>query len=182
MNIHVITTANHVYTCYGRHTLQLAIIYTKYYKSLFLRRIDIAVKKINHVNFLKEFHVELGYLRDEDWQVLRNIASATLSGGVGSSPMPVGKSMLNSLTQKEDINEYARCVRYERVMTMYKVDISLSVAAPSSVRHPQNGRRCDGVSCAINHATNTTTHLLPALICGTTTKRPSGAEALLSVS
>ncbi|POM73745.1 LOW QUALITY PROTEIN: Hypothetical protein PHPALM_9379 [Phytophthora palmivora] len=73
------------------YSLQLAIKYKKYYKSLFLGLVDLAVinayivfnarragtgqKKVNHVKFLKQLHLELCQLRDEDWEGLRNITS-----------------------------------------------------------------------------------------------------------
>ncbi|ETO85715.1 hypothetical protein F444_00650 [Phytophthora nicotianae P1976] len=70
-----------------RYSLQLAIKYKKYYKSLFLGLVDLAIinayivynqrrskdglRKVSHVKFLKQLHLELCQLRDRDWESLR---------------------------------------------------------------------------------------------------------------
>ncbi|KAG2840833.1 hypothetical protein PC111_g3317 [Phytophthora cactorum] len=69
-----------------RHSLQLARRYRKYYKSLFLGLIDMAIinafivfncrwtrdgeRKLSHVQYLKQLHLELSQLQAEDWQQL----------------------------------------------------------------------------------------------------------------
>uniref|UniRef100_H3H361 PiggyBac transposable element-derived protein domain-containing protein n=1 Tax=Phytophthora ramorum TaxID=164328 RepID=H3H361_PHYRM len=72
-----------------RYSLQLARRYKKYYKSLFLGLIDLAIVnayivftcgraadgklKLSHVVFLKQLHLELCQLQQEDWQhILRH--------------------------------------------------------------------------------------------------------------
>ncbi|ETI30034.1 hypothetical protein F443_22847 [Phytophthora nicotianae P1569] len=72
-----------------RYSLQLARRYKKYYKSLFLGLLDLAIvnafiiynarrtsegkSKTSHVVFLKQLHLELCQLRPDDWnQLLRN--------------------------------------------------------------------------------------------------------------
>ncbi|GMF56984.1 unnamed protein product [Phytophthora fragariaefolia] len=78
-----------------RYSLQLAIKYKKYYKSLFLGLIDLAainpyvihnarraadgMRKLNHVKFLKKLHLELRQLRDDDWVSLLNPNETTPS-------------------------------------------------------------------------------------------------------
>lgn len=78
-----------------KYSLQLAIKYKKYYKSLFLGLVDLAVinayivynarraadgmKKLSHVKFLKKLHLQLCQLRDEDWHALLNNTDSTPS-------------------------------------------------------------------------------------------------------
>ncbi|KAG6611488.1 Pol protein [Phytophthora cinnamomi] len=66
------------------YSLQLAIKYKKYYKSLFLGLVDLAIinayivynarraadglKKMSHVKFLKKLHLELCQLTEDDWE------------------------------------------------------------------------------------------------------------------
>lgn len=70
-----------------RYSLQLCIKYKKYYKSLFLGLVDLAVinsyiifnaaraannmPKMSHVKFAKQLHLQLTQLREEDWATLR---------------------------------------------------------------------------------------------------------------
>uniref|UniRef100_H3GZJ6 PiggyBac transposable element-derived protein domain-containing protein n=1 Tax=Phytophthora ramorum TaxID=164328 RepID=H3GZJ6_PHYRM len=74
-----------------RYSLQLCIKYKKYYKGLFLGLVDLAIinsytvfnaacaasghPKMSHVKFLKELHLELCQLRDEDWEIVSTNAS-----------------------------------------------------------------------------------------------------------
>ncbi|KAG4058093.1 hypothetical protein PC123_g6933 [Phytophthora cactorum] len=76
-----------------RYSLQLAIKYKKYYKSLFLGLVDLAVinacivcnaRRIaggmrtgKHVKFLKQLDHELCQLREEDWKVLVSTETTT---------------------------------------------------------------------------------------------------------
>lgn len=69
-----------------RYSLQLAIKYKKYYKSLFLGLVDLAIinayiiynarrvadgqRKLSHVKFIKQMHLELCQLRPDDWEGL----------------------------------------------------------------------------------------------------------------
>uniref|UniRef100_H3GNA7 PiggyBac transposable element-derived protein domain-containing protein n=2 Tax=Phytophthora ramorum TaxID=164328 RepID=H3GNA7_PHYRM len=69
-----------------RYSLQLARRYKKYYKSLFLGLMDLAIinafiiynyrrvadgkSKVSHVRFLKELHLQLCQLQDDDWDQL----------------------------------------------------------------------------------------------------------------
>ncbi|KAK1930142.1 hypothetical protein P3T76_014376 [Phytophthora citrophthora] len=73
------------------YSLQLCIKYKKYYKGLFLGLVDLAIinayivfnaaraasehPKMSHVKFLKELHLELCQLRNEDWEILSTNAS-----------------------------------------------------------------------------------------------------------
>lgn len=73
-----------------RYSLQLCIKYKKYYKSLFLGLVDLAIinafivynarqtkannPKLTHVKFLKQLHLELCQLREEDWATLHDNA------------------------------------------------------------------------------------------------------------
>eukprot|EP00644_Phytophthora_capsici_P011837 jgi/Phyca11/106398/e_gw1.12.625.1 len=77
----------------NRYSLQLSIKYKKYYKSLFLGLIDLAVinayivfnarraadglSKLSHVKFLKQLHVELCQLQEDDWIGLRDNDEST---------------------------------------------------------------------------------------------------------
>ncbi|ETK88607.1 hypothetical protein L915_07162, partial [Phytophthora nicotianae] len=78
----------HDQLCLQRYSLQLCIKYKKYYKSLFLGLVDLAVinsynifnaaraarnlPKMSHVKFAKELHLELTLLREEDWDALQS--------------------------------------------------------------------------------------------------------------
>ncbi|POM71657.1 Hypothetical protein PHPALM_11741 [Phytophthora palmivora] len=77
-----------------RYSLQLAIKYKKYYKSLFLGLIDLALinayivhnagrasdgmRKLGHVKFMKQLHLELCQLREEGWEAL--LSSDSMEG------------------------------------------------------------------------------------------------------
>jgi hypothetical protein len=77
---------------FDRYSLQLAIKYKKYYKSLSLGLVDLAVvdayivhnarragdrlRKLSHVKLLKQLHLELCQLREEDWEWLRSTEDA----------------------------------------------------------------------------------------------------------
>lgn len=76
-------------SCCIRYSLQLALKYKKYYKSLFLGFIDLATvnafivynrrraidgkPKLSHVKFLKQLHLELTQLQETDWDALRAV-------------------------------------------------------------------------------------------------------------
>ncbi|EGZ05815.1 hypothetical protein PHYSODRAFT_532573 [Phytophthora sojae] len=105
MYVHHITLTNHVCAC-ARYSLQLAIKYKKYYKSLFLGLVDLAVinayivhnahraavgkRKMAHVKFLKDLHLQLCQLKDDDWDGLINneILNATPSKSRSRSHRP----------------------------------------------------------------------------------------------
>ncbi|GMF52845.1 unnamed protein product [Phytophthora fragariaefolia] len=71
-----------------RYSLQLCLKYKKYYKSLFLGLVDLAIinaniifsarrahanlPKVRHVKFMKQLHLEWCQLREEDWISLRS--------------------------------------------------------------------------------------------------------------
>lgn len=73
--------------CPDRYSLQLALRYKKYHKSLFLGFFDLAIinafivfnrrrvadnqKKLSYVKFLKQLHLELCQLQEADWEALR---------------------------------------------------------------------------------------------------------------
>ncbi|POM74075.1 Hypothetical protein PHPALM_9008 [Phytophthora palmivora] len=77
-----------LYSC--MYSLRLSIKYKKYYKSRFLGLVDLAIinafiicnsrramanlSKLSHVKFLKQLHLELCQLREEDWVTLQNNA------------------------------------------------------------------------------------------------------------
>ncbi|POM71749.1 Hypothetical protein PHPALM_11638 [Phytophthora palmivora] len=166
-----------------RYSLQLAIKYKKYYKSLFLGLVDLAVinayivfndrragtaQKINYVKFLKQLHLELCQLRDEDWEgLLRNITSnrlkrlrlnrARIRSVLSTSAFRM-TSDGRAIIKREGTEEH-ECAR---VLTTYKVETPLSIAVTTSSRHPLNGRRRGGCFCVINLAANTTAYQLPA--------------------
>ncbi|POM71721.1 LOW QUALITY PROTEIN: Pol protein [Phytophthora palmivora] len=94
-----------------RYSLQLAIKYKKYYKSLFLELIDLAVinayiifnarraadglSKLPHVNFLKQPHLELCQLQEDDWDGLRESDEATaIPSKARAAPMYRGHTVV----------------------------------------------------------------------------------------
>ncbi|KAG1709489.1 hypothetical protein DVH05_028647 [Phytophthora capsici] len=70
-----------------RYSLQLSLKYKKYYKGLFLGFIDLAIvnslivynqrrvaegkRKVSHIKFLKQLHLELVQLHEDDWDGIR---------------------------------------------------------------------------------------------------------------
>jgi hypothetical protein len=86
---------------FDRYSLQLAIKYKKYYKSLFLGLVDLAVVnayivhnarrdadgllKLSHVKVHKQLHLELCQLREEAWEGLRSTEDAVATPSKASS-------------------------------------------------------------------------------------------------
>eukprot|EP00644_Phytophthora_capsici_P001814 jgi/Phyca11/107760/e_gw1.14.764.1 len=114
MSIQPILASNRVCSSY-RYSLQLCIKFKKYYKSLFLGLVDLAIinayivhnaaraaanlPNVNHVTFLKKLHMELCQLREEDWDSLRSNecfqATPSRSGSDTGRRQPAHRPQLN---------------------------------------------------------------------------------------
>ncbi|POM80223.1 Hypothetical protein PHPALM_1970 [Phytophthora palmivora] len=80
-----------------RYSLQLAVRFQKYYKSLFLDFVDLALvnafiilnhartaankSRLSHITFLKQLHLELCQIGDSDWEDLLGSPGQTQHGG-----------------------------------------------------------------------------------------------------
>ncbi|ETP16658.1 hypothetical protein F441_08777 [Phytophthora nicotianae CJ01A1] len=113
------------------YSLQLAIKYKKYYKSLFLGLIDLVIvnayitqnaaraaaglQKLSHVKFMKQLHLELCQLREEDWDALLRDdgqATPTQSPAAGSGRRAVHLPLKNEkMRPGNDGKGQKRCVR-----------------------------------------------------------------------
>ncbi|POM60121.1 hypothetical protein PHPALM_31063 [Phytophthora palmivora] len=78
-----------------RYSLQLAVRFKKYYKSLFLGFVDLAIvnafvvynrartaankPKVLHIDFLKQLHLELCQLSECDWTALQRTRGQNLT-------------------------------------------------------------------------------------------------------
>ncbi|ETO75575.1 hypothetical protein F444_08880 [Phytophthora nicotianae P1976] len=123
-----------------RYSLQLAIKYKKYYNSLFLGLIDLVIvnayithnaaraaaglQKLSHVKFMKQLHLELCQLREEDWDALLRDdgqATPTQSPAAGSGRRAIHLPLKNEkMRPGNDGKGQKRCVRACKVCSWMK--------------------------------------------------------------
>ncbi|ETN12207.1 hypothetical protein PPTG_22467 [Phytophthora nicotianae INRA-310] len=106
-----------------KYSLQLALKYKKYYKSLFLGFIDLASvnafivynqrrvaegeKKNSHIKFLKQLHLELVQMQEADWEIVCGTQQTPTKSRMGG-PVPHRVHKLVHVDEWRDGNNGAR--------------------------------------------------------------------------